>query len=417
MQNNQDDIKNVVIVDDEKSFMASLIAGLDSFLEGFRVHGAYNGKEAVNILESTSVDLVVTDLKMPEMDGFELLAYMSKYFPSVPVVVMSAYGTPKIKRRLEILGSFGFLEKPLGLSELAQAIIHGVVRGSDAGSMKGISIGSFLQLIAMEQKTCLLEISADGKDRKGFFYFNKGELYDAINGDLKGEGAAIEMISWNNAEIKLKNLPPKKIRQQIKRDLAVLILNAAHLKDESCGIGADGFSGIDEIAELTPDDLVLEEDIEMDEIAELTPDDLVFEEDAGTEKVDELIDGLNAEAKPEDQEGTEPFFRTEQQKELIANEPEISINAVKDGDAQAKRDLTALILDAVPLKDESCGIGADGLSGIDEIAELTPDDLVFEEDAGTEKVDELIDGLSGGAKPKDQEGTEPFFRMGCFNIL
>jgi CheY-like chemotaxis protein len=52
------------------------------------------GKEAVQILDATGVDLVVTDLRMPKMDGFELLAHMSGNYPDIPVIVMTAYGTP-----------------------------------------------------------------------------------------------------------------------------------------------------------------------------------------------------------------------------------------------------------------------------------------------------------------------------------
>ena len=57
-------------------------------------------------MDSTEVDLVVTDLRMPKMDGFELLAHMSGQYPNIPVIVMTAYDTPEIEERLKDMGVF-----------------------------------------------------------------------------------------------------------------------------------------------------------------------------------------------------------------------------------------------------------------------------------------------------------------------
>jgi len=96
MKNNQALKKTVLIVDDETPFILSLTTGLKRYSSEYNILTAENGKIAVEILESTPLDLVVTDLRMPEMDGFELLAYMSTNFPSIPVIVMSAFGTQEI---------------------------------------------------------------------------------------------------------------------------------------------------------------------------------------------------------------------------------------------------------------------------------------------------------------------------------
>src|SRR5512140_824002 len=105
-------MKNVLIVDDEKSFLLSLLQGLDAYAAEFNALTANNGKAAIEVLRTSTPDLVVTDLKMPEMDGFGLLAYMSKMHPDIPVIVMSAYCTPEIRSRLKDLGAFTILEKP-----------------------------------------------------------------------------------------------------------------------------------------------------------------------------------------------------------------------------------------------------------------------------------------------------------------
>jgi len=225
------------MVDDEEAFILSIGDGLKEYSSGFNVLTAENGKAAVDVLESRKIDLVVTDLSMPQMDGFELLAYMSNNFPSIPAIVLSAYGTPIIKNRLKTLGPIRFfLEKPVDVKTLATAIMGCLKEASKSSFVKSISIGSFLQLIQMEQKTCILEINREGGTQKGFFYFIKGELFNAVYGDTQGEKAAREMIAWDNAEIRFRDLPLKeyKIKKLISTELMSLIMDAARInKDKS----------------------------------------------------------------------------------------------------------------------------------------------------------------------------------------
>jgi CheY-like chemotaxis protein len=75
-------MKTVLVVDDEKSFLLSLEEGLRHSAD-FRTITAENGKRAVEALGKNKVDLVVTDLNMPEMDGFQLMAYMLKSCPQI----------------------------------------------------------------------------------------------------------------------------------------------------------------------------------------------------------------------------------------------------------------------------------------------------------------------------------------------
>jgi CheY-like chemotaxis protein/predicted regulator of Ras-like GTPase activity (Roadblock/LC7/MglB family) len=223
-------MKKVLIVDDEKSLLLSIRAGFEAYKDRFQLFTAEDGKKAIKILESNSIDLVVTDIRMPEMDGFELLVYMNSRFSSIPVLVMSAYGTREIQGKFESIGIIGFLDKPVDFDDLVKSIDEGLKLTSQAGTMTGFSVGSFLQLIEMEEKTCLLEVSARGK--KGLFYFDHGILYDAVSGRLIGEEAAIEMIMWNQVSLSFKSLPDKKIMRRINSELMPIMMEASRRKDE-----------------------------------------------------------------------------------------------------------------------------------------------------------------------------------------
>lgn len=220
----------VLIVDDEESLLLTIQAGFDGYKDKFEVVTAHNGKEAVKVLESLSISLVVTDLKMPEMDGFELLGYLKDEFPQIPVIVMTAFGTPEIETRLSQTGMIRMLEKPVDFDELTQLIISLLDQDFTGGTLTGISLPSFLQLIEMEQNTCLMEIMTP--DGQGLLYFNKGNLCDAVFGDVKAEKAAVTMLAMDDVKISFRSLPSKKLKKRIKKNLMSLIMEGARLKDE-----------------------------------------------------------------------------------------------------------------------------------------------------------------------------------------
>ena len=224
-------MKNVLIVDDEKSLLLTMQAGFDAYKDRFEVITALNGKEATAILGSVPIGLVVTDLKMPEMDGFELLGFLQHNFPQIPVIVMTAFGTPEIETRLSQSGMIRMLEKPVDFEELTQLILSLLEQDFTGGTLTGISLPSFLQLIEMEQNTCLMDVKAMNGDQ-GLLYFNKGVLYDAVFGEDNAEEAALKLFAMDDVKISFRSLPAKKLKRRIKKKLMSLIMEGARLKDE-----------------------------------------------------------------------------------------------------------------------------------------------------------------------------------------
>jgi two-component system capsular synthesis sensor histidine kinase RcsC len=100
-----------LIVDDNKTFLINLAQGLRAFAWRFQALTAENGEKALAVLESEHVDLVVTDLHMPVMDGFEFLSRIQKSYPDIPVIVMSACLDPDVETKLRSLGVTRCIEK------------------------------------------------------------------------------------------------------------------------------------------------------------------------------------------------------------------------------------------------------------------------------------------------------------------
>ena len=222
-------MKNVLIVDDEKSFLLSLSGGLKSYSDKFNVLIAFNGKEAVKILQSTKIDLVVTDLKMPEMDGFQLLAYLTRHFPDIPTIVITAFGTPDMEAKLLTIGATQYMEKPLDFDVLADSIRQHIDREDSQGHIRGVNLGMFLQFLELERKTCTLTITS--RENIGSLYFLEGELINARTETSEGEQAAYEIIGWDETEIEINDSCTNKTRS-ITSPLSFILMESCKIKDE-----------------------------------------------------------------------------------------------------------------------------------------------------------------------------------------
>ncbi|MDY0131970.1 MAG: sigma-54 dependent transcriptional regulator [Desulforegulaceae bacterium] len=113
-------MSKILIVDDEKNFPIILSAVLED--AGFETASALSGLKAVEVLKTETISLVLTDMKMPEMDGLTLLETIKEDYPEIPVIVMTAHGT--VEKAVEAMqkGAFTYIIKPFGNQELIQHI-------------------------------------------------------------------------------------------------------------------------------------------------------------------------------------------------------------------------------------------------------------------------------------------------------
>lgn len=124
-------MKTVLIVDDDVSLLLSLRDGLRPCEDRFRVLTAENGEKAVEILKISPIDLVMTDLKMPKMTGFELAEYLYSNHPSIPVLVItSSLLTDEIQEKMKNYGVIDFIEKPVELEELTAKIVSNLSKAN-----------------------------------------------------------------------------------------------------------------------------------------------------------------------------------------------------------------------------------------------------------------------------------------------
>ena len=224
-------MKHILVVDAETSFLETVTTGFEAYKHRYKLYTADNGRHAATILKKEPIDFVVCDLYLPKVDDIELPAYIRKQHPLVPVTVTTSYHTPALEEGLLKKGIASILIKPVSTKDLIRCIDEALSQTAPQGLLEGISIVNFLQFIEMEGKTYLLEVQ--NQDRKrGLFYFHEGVLIDALCGELTGEAAALEMITWEDVQISYRKLPKQKIRRRIQKKLMTLLMEGVTLKDE-----------------------------------------------------------------------------------------------------------------------------------------------------------------------------------------
>ncbi len=214
-------MKSVLIVDDDRILRKVIARAIEKASDHLRTLEAEDGQVAIEILDSEDVDLVVTDINMPRMNGLMVIAYMNAFYPKVPCFVMTSYGTARLISKMppDLLK---FYHKPLEAQELAAAAMA-VLEGKPApGERQQVTLANFLDLVILEELTCTVTVEAEEMD-PGHLFIDRGVLLDAVMGDRRGEAVALEVLSRPDVNYSMENGCPETIQNRINRPLGELI--------------------------------------------------------------------------------------------------------------------------------------------------------------------------------------------------
>src|SRR6187455_785476 len=120
--------KQILVVDDEPNLRRVLSAQLER--DGYDVHTAEDGEQALALLRDHHIDLVITDLRMPRVDGMELLRRVAKFEEPAPVVMITAHGTVDTAVEALKTGAFDYITKPFDQDEV-RTIVKKALRTQD----------------------------------------------------------------------------------------------------------------------------------------------------------------------------------------------------------------------------------------------------------------------------------------------
>ncbi|MGA7874745.1 MAG: response regulator [Desulfoferrobacter sp.] len=110
----------VLLVDDEEEFAFALAERLQ--MRGLDTKIVHNGEQALFMVQDYVPEVVLLDLKMPGMDGLEVLRRVKKTHPQVQVVILTGHGSQKDAEIARRLGAFAYLQKPADISEIVDTL-------------------------------------------------------------------------------------------------------------------------------------------------------------------------------------------------------------------------------------------------------------------------------------------------------
>jgi len=223
--------KNVLIVDDEEDLTWSIAKHLSKDKDRFTILTVNSGADALELLSRKKVEMVISDIRMPEINGLDLLLKIKENYPDTKVIIMTAYGSSEIQQQANKLGCFRYIEKPFNIQELRDLILDSIeARHGFAGTISELQLSDLIQMNCLGRLTNAVEVSSG--QQKGTIFFEDGNIVHAQIGNLMGDEAFYEIISWEAGSFKL-NKGLKAERESILKGWQSLLLEGLRRVDEA----------------------------------------------------------------------------------------------------------------------------------------------------------------------------------------
>lgn len=225
----------ILLLDDERELLSSYGDLLRRIPAQPEVRLCSSGAHALALLESEVFTLLICDLKLPEMDGFQVLSIARQKHPQLRIVVLTGVLDESYRARAYAMGAELFWQKPVSVEEfrLFQECVDSLLRHQEHGGFRGVqskSLVDILQFECMSRSTSTLRIFHGSLE--GTIWLDNGDVIDAQTSALTGEEAFHEIFSWHSGNFEILPPDPNHVRR-IHHSSQGLLLDSAQALDES----------------------------------------------------------------------------------------------------------------------------------------------------------------------------------------
>ena len=224
----------ILLLDDEKDLVESYASLLESIPSQPEVFACTTGSRALALFSSESIDLFITDLRMPSIDGLQMLSVVRRKYPHTRTVVLTALSDEQFRARSYAMGADIYWQKPdsrEGL-ETFRDCIESLLQHTPLSGFRGVqnkSLVDIIQLECLSQNSSTLHVVREGKVAN--IWMENGNVIDAQVGGLSGEIAFREIMLWKAGNFEL--LPPDPGHPRvIQSSYQGLLLDSAQALDE-----------------------------------------------------------------------------------------------------------------------------------------------------------------------------------------
>ena len=225
------DKKKILLVDKDLEIITDMARYLGADHEDYEVKIAGNGKEALEILDSCKISLVVTDIDMPAGDGTYFFEQIKDLDSETELILMADYAMDTLDKAA-YGGSLYFLEKPVDFEHVRKLIKDFINIKEDgfAGTLKNIDLTDLLQMCCLSCSSMTILVKK-GSDH-GMIYIKDGQIIHAKYRSITGEDAFFDILSWGRGSFETLDFIPVS-KETIKQHYQYLLMEAAKRIDES----------------------------------------------------------------------------------------------------------------------------------------------------------------------------------------
>jgi CheY-like chemotaxis protein len=198
--------QQILILDDEHDLLEIYQEILARLPSQPTIHTADNGQRALALLEAEKFALLLVDLRMPHMDGFQVIAVVRRKYPALRVAVVTGAEDEQFRARAYAMGVDLYIEKPRTGKEIINFVdcIESLLERETAAGFRGVQSKTLVDIIQLEcltQSSVVLRITGAGGE--GRLWIHKGEIIDAMCGELGGKDAFMELLTWRSGSFEL----------------------------------------------------------------------------------------------------------------------------------------------------------------------------------------------------------------------
>jgi CheY-like chemotaxis protein len=230
----------VLLLDDDPELLEMYKEMLGQLPSRPEVHTATSGTRGLALLDAEQFRLLICDLKMPKMDGLQVLSIVRRRFPELRTVVMTAVQDEEFRSRAYAMGVDLFWLKPDTHQNMQMFLecLESLLGRDQVGGFRGVQSKSLMDIIQME---CLSQSSTVMRITRGALtgkiWIQGGELIDSEAEGARGEAAFRRILEWKSGTF--ENLPPEPDRERtIHQSVNALLLEAAQAMDETANADA-----------------------------------------------------------------------------------------------------------------------------------------------------------------------------------
>jgi DNA-binding response OmpR family regulator/predicted regulator of Ras-like GTPase activity (Roadblock/LC7/MglB family) len=220
----------IVIVDNDETMVSSIQDSLSSYADCL---GATSYEEAIAKIEKEKgISLVVSEIRMPGRDGFDLLLWLRENRPKVKVVMVTAYGSPVVRALAKQKGAVMYLEKPLDLKQLMITIRMIVERKGFSMAIQDMEFTDLLQFLSLAARAVKVQVT-NNIGEEGEIGLEGDTVLWVRTSSREGEEAFFEIVRWEGGGFEMRPLD-KEERNTGEEviSLSYLLLEGARRKDE-----------------------------------------------------------------------------------------------------------------------------------------------------------------------------------------